>query len=106
MIDPLSAEAISRSPRRRSGSEKWSKAAAGGGAGGRWRSPVAAQQRCVKVVKITSSRSAAKAGVESPSRTRHPGQGMLQQRPKSQGGAAKCNTQTHTNSEIEELNRN
>ena len=67
---------------------------------------MAAQQRCVKVVKITSSRSAAKAGVESPSRTRHPGQGMLQQRPKLQGGAAKCNTQTHTNSEIEELNRN
>ena len=67
---------------------------------------MAAQQRCVKVVKITSSRSAAKAGVESPSKTRHPGQGMLQQRPKSQGGAAKCNTQTHTNSGIEELNRN
>ena len=67
---------------------------------------MAAQQRCVKVVKITSSRSAAKAGVESPSRTRHPGQGMLQQRPKARGGAAKRNTQAHTNSEIEELNRN
>ena len=84
----------------------WSKAAASGGAGGRWRSPVAAQQRCVRVVKITSSRSAAEAGVESPSRTRHPGQGMMQQRPKSQGGAAKCNTQAHTNSGTEELNRN
>ena len=66
---------------------------------------MAAQQRCVKVMKITSSRTAAEAGVESPSRTRHPGQGMLQQRPKSQGGAAKCKTQTHTNIEIEELNR-
>ena len=53
---------------------------------------MAAQQRCVKVVKITSSRPAAKAGVESPSRTRHPGQGMSQQRPRARGEAATCNT--------------
>ena len=104
MIDPLSAEAISQNPRRGSEGGKWSKAAAGGGAGGRWRSPVAAQQRCVKVVKITSSRTTAEAGVESPSRTRHPGQGMSQQRPKARGGAAMCNTQALTNSGIEELN--
>ena len=61
-----------------------------------------AQQRCVKVVKITSSRTAAKAGVESPSRTRHPGQGMSQQRPRARGGAAMCNTRAHTNREIED----
>ena len=99
MIDPLSAEAIALNPRR---SGKWFKAAAGGGAGGRWRTPAVAQRRCVKVVKITSSRTGAEAGVESPSRTRRPGQGMSQQRPKAQGGM--CNTQAFANSEIEDLN--